>query len=183
MLTREFKEAISQVPAAPSGSAGAGLSCFLAHPDGRSTRYDRRTSLRSLAVLNVLFKYACSRLVLTALSRTSPRRVVRHAGLKRGQAETGHSPTSAAPGTCCADHRPDTRAEQSPSSNRIIGTLTRNNLHVSPPDGRSTRKKAVIRVSCLVIRENHGRRTGSHQKKCLTALSPTSTRHVVRHAG
>ena len=26
-------------------------------------------------------------------------------------------------------------------------------LHFSPPDGRSTREKAVIRVSCLVIRE------------------------------
>ena len=30
-------------------------------------------------------------------------------------------------------------------------------LHFSPPDGRSTRKKAVFRVSCLVIRENHER--------------------------
>ena len=51
------------------------------------------TSLRFLAVLNVLFKYACARqaarafflrsglrLVLTALSRTSPCHVVRHAG-------------------------------------------------------------------------------------------------------
>ena len=38
------------------------------------------TSLRLLAVLNVLFKYACARLVLTALSRTSPRHVVRNAG-------------------------------------------------------------------------------------------------------
>ena len=28
------------------------------------------------------------------------------------------------------------------------------------------------RVSCLVIRENHGRRTGSLQKKCLTAGEP-----------
>ena len=44
--------------------------------------------MRLLAVLDVLFKYACarlfpppgSRLVLTALSRTSPRRVVRNAG-------------------------------------------------------------------------------------------------------
>ena len=62
------------------------------------------------------------------------------------------------------------------------------NLHFSPPDGRSTRKKAVIRVGsapsprpspsgrggrqkkpCLVIRENHRRGPGSLQKKCLTA--------------
>ncbi|MDE0166399.1 MAG: hypothetical protein OXL36_15000 [Bryobacterales bacterium] len=49
------------------------------------------TSLRLLAVLDVLFKYACarlfpppdSRLVLTALSRTSPRHVVRNAGYSR----------------------------------------------------------------------------------------------------
>ena len=42
------------------------------------------TSMRLLAVLNVRFKYACapsgSRLVLTALSRTSARPVVRNAG-------------------------------------------------------------------------------------------------------
>ncbi|MDE0167815.1 MAG: hypothetical protein OXH92_15360 [Bryobacterales bacterium] len=46
------------------------------------------TSLRLLAVLNVLFKYACARLfpppgsrrVLTALSRTSPRHMVRDTG-------------------------------------------------------------------------------------------------------
>ena len=51
------------------------------------------TSLRLLAMLNVRFKYACARqaarafspppglrLVLTALSRTSPRLVVRNAG-------------------------------------------------------------------------------------------------------
>ena len=46
------------------------------------------TSLRLLAVLNVLFKYDCTRLfpppgtrlVLTDLSPTSPRRVVRNAG-------------------------------------------------------------------------------------------------------
>ena len=47
----------------------------------------------------------------------------------------------------------------------IISDILRNaawltagsSLHFSPPDGRSTRKKAVIRVSCLVIREKHGR--------------------------
>ena len=61
-------------------------------PDGRSTRYDRHDfafpSQRLLAVLDVLFKYTCarlfpppgSRLVLTALSRTSPRHVVRNTG-------------------------------------------------------------------------------------------------------
>ena len=61
-------------------------------PDSRSTRYDRQDfafpSRRLHAVLNVLFKYACSRLfpppglrlVLTALSCTSPRHVVRNAG-------------------------------------------------------------------------------------------------------
>ena len=42
-------------------------------------------------------------------------------------------------------------------------------LHFSPHDCRSTRKKAVIRVSCLVIRETHWRRTGSLQKKYLSA--------------
>ncbi|MDE0295634.1 MAG: hypothetical protein OXI93_15705, partial [Bryobacterales bacterium] len=61
-------------------------------PDGRSTRYGRQDfafpSRRLLAVLDVLFKYACarlfpppdSRLVLTALTHTSPRHVVRNAG-------------------------------------------------------------------------------------------------------
>ena len=39
-----------------------------------------RTSLRLLAVLNVLFKYACAR--QTTLSRTSPRRVVRNTGYR-----------------------------------------------------------------------------------------------------
>ena len=40
------------------------------------------------------------------------------------------------------------------------------------PTAEARGKKAVIRVSCLVIRENHGRRTGSLQKECLTAGEP-----------
>ena len=72
-------------------------SLHFSPPDGRSTRYDRQDfafpSRRLLTVLNVLFKYACARqaalafflrpglrLVLTALSPTSPRHVVRNAG-------------------------------------------------------------------------------------------------------
>ena len=47
----------------------------------------------------------------------------------------------------------------------ICSAWRNRSLHVSPPDGRSTRKKAVIRVSCLVIRENHERGPGSLQKK------------------
>ncbi|MDE0165683.1 MAG: hypothetical protein OXL36_11370, partial [Bryobacterales bacterium] len=66
-----------------------GVNLPFSPPDGRSTRYDRHDfafpSQRLLAVLNVLFKYACarlfpppgSRLVLTAFSGTSPRRVVK----------------------------------------------------------------------------------------------------------
>ena len=40
------------------------MSCSSLHfssPDGRSTRYDRQDFVRLLAVLNVLFKYACVR--------------------------------------------------------------------------------------------------------------------------
>ena len=43
-------------------------SLHFSPPDGRSTRYDRRTSLRLLAVLNVLFKYACARQAARASS-------------------------------------------------------------------------------------------------------------------
>ena len=53
-------------------------------------------------------------------------------------------------------------------------------LHFSPPDGRSTRKKAVIRVSCLVIRENQGRGPSSLQKKCLMAGEPERPCFVTR---
>ena len=60
----------------------ARLACISHHPTVEAHDTTARTSLRLLAVLNVLFKYACarqagSRLVLTALSRTSPRRVVK----------------------------------------------------------------------------------------------------------
>ncbi|MYA81024.1 MAG: hypothetical protein F4X39_10945 [Acidobacteriia bacterium] len=67
-------------------------SLHFSPPDVRSTRYDRQDfafpSQRLLAGLYVLFKYSCarlfpppdSRLVLTALSRTSPHLVVRNAG-------------------------------------------------------------------------------------------------------
>ena len=59
-------------------------ACISHHPTVEARDTTARTSLRLLAVLNVLFKYACapsgSRLVLTALSPTSPRRVVRNAG-------------------------------------------------------------------------------------------------------
>ena len=62
------------------------------HPTVEARDTTASTSLRLLAVLNVLFKYACARqaarafflrparLVLTALSRTSSRHVVRYAG-------------------------------------------------------------------------------------------------------
>ena len=58
------------------------------HPTAEARGRIALTSLRLLAVLDVRFKYTCSRLfplpgprlVLTALSRTSPRRVVRNAG-------------------------------------------------------------------------------------------------------
>ena len=63
------------------------LACISHHPTVAARDTSARTSLRLLAVLNVLFKYACarqaaraSRLVLTALSPTSPRHVVRNAG-------------------------------------------------------------------------------------------------------
>ena len=62
------------------------LTCISHHPTVEAHDTSARTSLRLLAVLDVLFKHACARqarllrLVLTALSRTSPRRVVRHAG-------------------------------------------------------------------------------------------------------
>ena len=66
----------------------ASLTCISHHPTVEARDTTARNSLRLLAVLNVLFKYACarlfpppgSRLVLTALSRTSPRHVVRNAG-------------------------------------------------------------------------------------------------------
>ena len=61
------------------------------------------------------------------------------------------------------------RRQASPCSR---GVTCDTSLHFSPPDGRSTRKKAVFRVSCLVIRENHGRASGSLQKKCLRASEP-----------
>ena len=51
----------------------------------------------------------------------------------------------------------------------LIRKAVQPNLPFSPPDGRSTQKKAVMRVSCLVIRENHGRGPDSLQKKCLMA--------------
>ena len=64
------------------------LACISHHPTAEVRHTAARTSLRLLAVLNVLFKYACARLfpppglrlVLTALSRTSSRHVVRNAG-------------------------------------------------------------------------------------------------------
>ena len=54
------------------------------HPAVEARDTTAMTSLRLLAVLNVRFKNACapsgSRLVLTSLSPTSPRHVVRNAG-------------------------------------------------------------------------------------------------------
>ena len=57
------------------------------HPTVEARDTTAMTSLRLLAVLDVLFKYTCarlfpppgSRLVLTTLSRTSPRHVMRNA--------------------------------------------------------------------------------------------------------
>ena len=63
------------------------LTCISHHPTAEARDMAARTSSRLLAVLNVLFKYACarqaaraSRLVMTALSCTSPRHVVRNVG-------------------------------------------------------------------------------------------------------
>ena len=68
----------------------AGLSCISHLPTVKARDTTARTSLRLPAVLDVLFKYACarlfpppgSRLVLTVLSRTSPRHVVKNAGYR-----------------------------------------------------------------------------------------------------
>ena len=65
-----------------------GLACISHHPTVEAHDTTARASLRLLAVLDVLFKYACarlfpppgSRLVLTPLSRTSTRHLVRNAG-------------------------------------------------------------------------------------------------------
>ena len=59
-------------------------------------------------------------------------------------------------------------------------TLTATCLHFSPTDMRSTQQKAAIRVSCLVIRENHGWGPSSLQKKCLTAGEPERLSFVTR---
>ena len=64
---------------------GGGQACISHHPTAEARGMTAMTSLRLLAVLDVLFKYTCgapsgSRLVLTALSRTSPRHVVKNAG-------------------------------------------------------------------------------------------------------
>ena len=48
------------------------------------------------------------------------------------------------------------------------------------PTVEAREEKAVIRVSCLVIRENHGRGLGSLQKKCLTASEPEGPHFVTR---
>ena len=79
---------------------GGGTSLHFSPPDGRSTRYDRQDfvalACRAQRTVQVrlrapsgsrLFPPPGLRLVLTALSRTSPRRVVRHAGYRRKDQE------------------------------------------------------------------------------------------------
>ena len=59
-------------------------------------------------------------------------------------------------------------------------------LHFSPPDGRSTRydRQDFVALACRAQRTVQVRlRAPSGSRLVLTALSPTSPRHVVRHAG
>ena len=79
------QSAMSTTLPGPNQQNGWSLACIFHHPTAEARHTTARTSLRLLAVLNVLFKYACARLfpppgtrlVLTALSRTSPPRVGR----------------------------------------------------------------------------------------------------------
>ena len=74
-----------------------------------------------------------------------------------------------------ASHILHTSCRCAPGCSRSIPSL-----HFSTPAGHGKRKKGVIRVSCLAIRENHGRRTGALQKKCLTAGEPERPCFVTR---
>ncbi|MDE0166414.1 MAG: hypothetical protein OXL36_15080 [Bryobacterales bacterium] len=88
--------------------SGHWLACISDHPTVEARHTTARTSQRLLAMLNVLFKYACARLfpppglrlVLTALSRSSPRSVMRNAGewefatLVRNRCQDGTAPDS-----------------------------------------------------------------------------------------
>ena len=59
-------------------------------------------------------------------------------------------------------------------------------LHFSPPDGRSTRydRHDFVALACRARRTVQVRlRAPSGSRLVLAALSPTSSRHVVRHAG
>ncbi|MDE0166292.1 MAG: hypothetical protein OXL36_14465 [Bryobacterales bacterium] len=49
--------------------AGAGLACISQHPTVETHDTTARTSLRLLAVLNVLFKYTCARQAARASSQ------------------------------------------------------------------------------------------------------------------
>ena len=60
------------------------------------------------------------------------------------------------------------------------------NLHFSPPDGLSTRydRQDFVALACRAQRTVQVRlRAPSGARLVLTALSPTSPRHVVRNAG
>ena len=60
------------------------------------------------------------------------------------------------------------------------------NLHFSPPDGRSTRyeRQDFVALACRAQRTVQVRlRAPSGSRLVLTALSPTSPRHVARNAG
>ena len=60
-----------------------------------------------------------------------------------------------------------------------------NRLHFSPPDGRSTRydRQDFVALACRAQRTEVRLRAPSGSRLVLTALSPTSPRHVVRNAG
>ena len=74
-------------PCSRSRTCRRGSNLHFSPPDGRSTRYDRHDfvalACRARCTVQVHLRAPSGpRLVLTVLSRTSPRRVVRNAGLK-----------------------------------------------------------------------------------------------------
>ena len=115
----------------------------------------------------VYFTILISHIILAAAIVPLALVTLYHAWLRAFRQASPHRPLDVADLDVRLDHR---RGDLSDALSDVSGTAA--SLHFSPPDGRSTRKKAVIRVSCLVIRENHGRGLVRLQKKCLTASEP-----------
>ncbi len=92
----------------------------------------------------------------------------------------GHCLTPHSPPRMPRDSRPTARRKA------VTGRRGDTSLHVSPPDGRSTRydRQDFVALACRAQRTVQVRlRAPSGARLVLTALSPTSPRRVGRHAG